>query len=242
MTISTTPYGHCSEILEGSQRSTRAQRDPQARLFTRLLMIPKSQSAFRVRAGLGPLTVSCELTRALDSSIVVFLRLLTSAFLQAHADEYTPFLFAVDGNDVAQIMDPETGMPDMKRFCGWCVEVSWCLRGRTSLSSTPRRECLRRAYTILSLPAMFHLQAVNKEADHLQIVAITRALGVHTRVAYLDPSHSINATAGGGGVDTEGTACDWVLFQEDAEESLDAALLYREFKVEHSARQHGLVS
>lgn len=78
----------------------------------------------------------------------------------------------------------------------------------------------------------FALQAVNKEADHIQLVALTRALQIHIRVAYLDPSAQAaqtqsTATSGGDRVD-----CDWVLFEEDASESLGEgrAVLYRELR------------
>lgn len=80
-----------------------------------------------------------------SNSIVVYLRLLTSAFLKLNADEYTPFLFSLepDSGDAAP--------PDMASFCANQVE------------------------------------AIGKEADHVQITALTRALKVSLDVAYLSP-------------------------------------------------------
>jgi len=75
-----------------------------------------------------------------SNSIVVFLRLVTSAQLRADEETYTPLLF-----------HPETGDPlDMRRFCENFVE------------------------------------AVDREADHVQITALARALRVNVSVAYLD--------------------------------------------------------
>ncbi|KAH8929403.1 cysteine proteinase [Atractiella rhizophila] len=83
-----------------------------------------------------------------SNSIVVFLRLLTSAFLRANEDEYVPFLFSLED-------DPKffgEGPPSMINFC------------------------------------QFYVEAVNKEADHVQIAALTKALKVQVEVAYLDQS------------------------------------------------------
>lgn len=75
-----------------------------------------------------------------SNSIVVFLRLLTSAQIRADVDTYAPFLF-----------HPETGEPlEPVQFCQHFVE------------------------------------AVDKEADHVQITALSRAMKVNIRVAYLD--------------------------------------------------------
>ncbi|KAM0786215.1 hypothetical protein ACM66B_007018 [Microbotryomycetes sp. NB124-2] len=118
-----------------------------------------------------------------SNAIVVFLRLLTSAYLKANADEFTPFLFALDD-------DPrflEGGAPTMDQFCS------------------------------------FHVEAVQREADHIQITALTRALQINIKIAYLDQS-LVPMTGSGGG---EGDEVNFVEFEEEASESLDGALLYR---------------
>ncbi|EPQ30629.1 uncharacterized protein PFL1_01530 [Pseudozyma flocculosa PF-1] len=80
-----------------------------------------------------------------SNSIVVYLRLLTSAFLKVNADEYTPFLFALDGD----VGSTSGGPPTMSDFCANQVE------------------------------------AIGKEADHVQITALSRALKTSLDVAYL---------------------------------------------------------
>ncbi|KAJ7584868.1 cysteine proteinase [Mycena floridula] len=76
----------------------------------------------------------------ISNSIVVYLRLLTSAQLRHDPDEYAPFLF-----------HPELGEPmDVRPFCEAFVE------------------------------------AVGKEADHVQMIALSRALQININVAYLD--------------------------------------------------------
>lgn len=82
-----------------------------------------------------------------SNSIVVYLRLLTSAFLKLNADEYTPFLFSLDNVD-------DASPPDMASFCA------------------------------------NHVEAIGKEADHVQITALSRALKVSLDVAYLSPQHA----------------------------------------------------
>ncbi|KAH8104097.1 cysteine proteinase [Cristinia sonorae] len=75
-----------------------------------------------------------------SNSIVVFLRLLTSATIRVDEDNYAPFLF-----------HPEIGEPIPPReFCENFVE------------------------------------ACGKEADHVQITALTKALNFSIQVAYLD--------------------------------------------------------
>lgn len=83
-----------------------------------------------------------------SNSIVVYLRLLTSAFLKLNADEYTPFLFSLDNPG------GEANPPDMQTFCSNQVE------------------------------------AIGKEADHVQITALSRALKVSLDVAYLSPQQA----------------------------------------------------
>ncbi|CDR99061.1 uncharacterized protein SPSC_05461 [Sporisorium scitamineum] len=83
-----------------------------------------------------------------SNSIVVYLRLLTSAFLKLNADEYTPFLFSLDNTGA------DAAAPDIPTFCANQVE------------------------------------AIGKEADHVQITALSRALKVSLDVAYLSPQHA----------------------------------------------------
>ncbi|SPO32415.1 uncharacterized protein UTRI_02972 [Ustilago trichophora] len=83
-----------------------------------------------------------------SNSIVVYLRLLTSAFLKLNADEYTPFLFSLDASNA------DGNPPDMATFCADQVE------------------------------------AIGKEADHVQITALSRALKVSLDVAYLSPNQA----------------------------------------------------
>ncbi|KAM0747639.1 cysteine proteinase [Meredithblackwellia eburnea MCA 4105] len=119
-----------------------------------------------------------------SNSIVVFLRLLTSAFLKANSDDFVPFLFGLED-------DPrffESGAPSMEEFCS------------------------------------FYVEAANKEADHIQITALTRALSINTQIAYLDQSGF-----GGGGFDTGGGGggVDFHQFESESDEKLKCALLYR---------------
>lgn len=83
-----------------------------------------------------------------SNSIVVYLRLLTSAFLKINAEEYTPFLFSLDN------ANSDASPPDMPTFCANQVET------------------------------------IGKEADHVQITALSRALKVSLDVAYLSPSQA----------------------------------------------------
>lgn len=53
-----------------------------------------------------------------NSAIIVFLRLLTSAFLRANSDDFSPFLFSLD--DDPRFM--EGGAPTMEQFCNFHVE------------------------------------------------------------------------------------------------------------------------
>ncbi|BGP19858.1 hypothetical protein JCM10213_003167 [Rhodosporidiobolus nylandii] len=124
-----------------------------------------------------------------NSCIIVLLRLLTSAYLRTHADEFAPFLFALED-------DPRffnEGAPDVKAFCERYVEP------------------------------------VAQEADNLQIVALTRALQVPVRIAYLDQS---GMPAGGfsDGAQDE-VEVNFLEFEEEAlkrgEKGVEGALLYR---------------
>ncbi|GAA5965609.1 hypothetical protein JCM21900_006602 [Sporobolomyces salmonicolor] len=129
-----------------------------------------------------------------NSCIIVHLRLVTSAFLRSHADDYTPFLFALE-DDPRVVASAAAGPPTMAQFCA------------------------------------YHVEAVSREADHLQIVALTRALGTPARIAYLDQSGV--STAGGDGVRPadDGAEVNFVEFEEDAAKrgavGIEGALLYR---------------
>ncbi|KAJ8455537.1 hypothetical protein ONZ45_g18921 [Pleurotus djamor] len=86
------------------------------------------------------LLLECFQSPETSNSIVVYLRLLTSAQIRSDPDEYSPFLF-----------HPEIGIPlEPREFCEAFVE------------------------------------AVGKEADHVQMTALARALGLNIDVAYLD--------------------------------------------------------
>jgi ubiquitin thioesterase protein OTUB1 len=135
-----------------------------------------------------------------SNSIVVFLRLLTSAYLRANEDDFTPFLFGLED-------DPrffEGGVPTLEMFCGFHVEVSLSFwKARPELTCNPP-------------------QAVDKEADHIQITALTRALKIHTRIAYLDQSDGETALHE---------------FEEGSEDVLGCALLYRESSLQSRRSQ-----
>ncbi|KZT69469.1 cysteine proteinase [Daedalea quercina L-15889] len=106
-----------------------------------------------------------------SNSIVVYLRLLTSAKIRADPDEYAAFLF-----------HPEIGEPmEVRDFCESFVE------------------------------------AVGKEADHVQMTALTKALKVNVSVAYLD-----------GHVHGEEGKVDFVQFKNVEDSTIDpVVLLYR---------------
>ncbi|CAO1634332.1 unnamed protein product [Sympodiomycopsis kandeliae] len=83
-----------------------------------------------------------------SNSIVVYLRLLTSAFLKTNEDDFLPFLFTLE--DEYQSSGVFEGKPPtMERFCSNQVEP------------------------------------IGKEADHVQIAALSRCLKVSLDVAYL---------------------------------------------------------
>ncbi|CAL1697925.1 unnamed protein product [Somion occarium] len=106
-----------------------------------------------------------------SNSIVMYLRLLTSAQIRLDPEEYAPFLF-----------HPEIGEPmETVTFCENFVE------------------------------------AVGKEADHVQMTALTRALRVNVNVAYLD-GHAHKD----GEIDV-----DFVQFENAPEPEDPITLLYR---------------
>ncbi|POY71576.1 hypothetical protein BMF94_5401 [Rhodotorula taiwanensis] len=129
-----------------------------------------------------------------NSCIIVILRLITSAYLRTHEDEFSPFLFALE-DDPRFLQDGPEGGVTMRDFCERRVE------------------------------------AVSQEADHLAIVALTRALHVPIRIAYLDQSvlPYTGDSVGEGGA--EAAEVNFVEFEEDAaksgEKGIEGALLYR---------------
>ena len=67
-----------------------------------------------------------------SNSVVVFLRLLTSAYLKANADDFAPFLFGLED-------DPrffESGTPTLDEFCSFYVEVRLIPSLLTSVTTT----------------------------------------------------------------------------------------------------------
>jgi len=87
-----------------------------------------------------PILLSAFQNAEVSNSVVVYLRLLASAQIQADAENYEPFL-----------LHPELGEPlKAKDFCSQFVE------------------------------------AIGKEADHVQVAALSRALNLNVQVAYLD--------------------------------------------------------
>ncbi|KZO92500.1 cysteine proteinase, partial [Calocera viscosa TUFC12733] len=106
-----------------------------------------------------------------SNSIVVYLRLLTSAYIRAHEEDFLPYLFSPDTGDLL----------DVREFCEREVEAS------------------------------------GKEADHVQEMALAKALRIKVRIAYLDSS-----THG------EGGKVDFVEFESEGENGMhEIALLYR---------------
>ncbi|KAJ3364413.1 hypothetical protein GGF32_001937 [Allomyces javanicus] len=80
----------------------------------------------------------------ISNALVVLFRFIASAYLQAHADDYAPFIL-----DYAD---------DMITFCNQ------------------------------------HVEAMGRESDEIQIIALTKQLQVNVAVAYLDASKSDHAT------------------------------------------------
>lgn len=83
-----------------------------------------------------------------SNSIVVYLRLLTSAYLKINEEDFLPFLFTLE-DDYQSSGVFDGGPPTMEKFCSNQVE------------------------------------AIGKEADHVQIAALSRCLKVTLDVAYL---------------------------------------------------------
>jgi len=124
------------------------------------------------------------------SCIIVHLRLLTSAYLRTHSDDFTPFLFALE--DDPRFLQ-EGGSRTMENFC------------------------------------QYHVEPVSREADHLQIVALTRALGTPLRIAYLDQSGlaGVGGSENGGGGEVNFLEFEEDRAKEDGIVSVEGALLYR---------------
>ncbi|KPV72020.1 uncharacterized protein RHOBADRAFT_56156 [Rhodotorula graminis WP1] len=129
-----------------------------------------------------------------NSCIIVILRLITSAYLRTHEDEFAPFLFALD-DDPRFLADG--GAPTMRQFCADQVE------------------------------------AVAREADHLAIAALTRALQVPLRIAYLDQSllGAQQLAPGGEGASSAEAEVNFFEFEDEAarrgEKGIEGGLLYR---------------
>ncbi|KAG0143791.1 hypothetical protein CROQUDRAFT_660767 [Cronartium quercuum f. sp. fusiforme G11] len=82
------------------------------------------------------------------ANTIVFLRLLTAAYLKQHEDDFAPFLLSFE-EDYERF---PAGAPSLVEFC------------------------------------QFYVEAVDKDADHLSITALTRCLNVDLSIAYLDLS------------------------------------------------------
>lgn len=136
---------------------------------------------------------------SVSNSVVVFFRLLTSAYIRLHADEFVPFLF-----------DPETFEPvEVTKFCEAQVEATGKEAGThfliadTGLQQTSNRICL---------------------SDHPQIQALCRALKVAVDIAYVDGS----AGLGGGVAAIENGKVDFVRFETEGSDGANPiTLLYR---------------
>ena len=74
----------------------------------------------------------------------------------------------------------------------------------------------------------YHVEAVSREADHLAITALTRALQTPLRIAYLDQSSLPQLAAAGDDAEAE---VNFLEFEEEAakrgEKGVEGALLYR---------------
>jgi ubiquitin thioesterase protein OTUB1 len=111
-TTSTSPFATSSSLSAQIPNSLGRPLPP----CTPPSTMPRPPSEFPISCFHPRLT-----SRPPNSAIIVFLRLLTSAFLRANADDYTPFLFGLED-------DPrffEGGAPTMDQFCGFHVEVSF---------------------------------------------------------------------------------------------------------------------
>ncbi|KAH9821003.1 peptidase C65 Otubain-domain-containing protein [Melampsora americana] len=126
------------------------------------------------------------------ANIIIFLRLLTSAYLKHHEDDFAPFLLSFE-EDYERF---PAGAPTLIEFC------------------------------------QFYVEAVDKDADHLSITALTRCLKVDLSIAYLDLSIGHFGHVNQSGSDnSEMLPVDFHRFEtQDVEVKdlwTDVALLYR---------------
>jgi len=106
-----------------------------------------------------------------SNSVVVFLRLLASAYIRLHPDDFAPFLF-----------DPINGEAlDLRTFCEREVEPT------------------------------------GKEADHPQILALSRSLQVSIDVAYVDGGIGVSSdsSSSSSGVNDQAGRVNFVHFETD---------------------------
>lgn len=101
---------------------------------------------------------------------MIYMRYVTSAQIKADPFSYAPYLYNPDVPYAEEPMDPAD-------FCNHFVE---CMGKEAG-------QCLADSYRILSLTvAMYIFTPAICIADHVQITALTTALKVNVRVAYLD--------------------------------------------------------
>ncbi|KAL0579386.1 hypothetical protein V5O48_002611 [Marasmius crinis-equi] len=94
-----------------------------------------------------------------SNSIVMYLRMLTSAQLRLDPDSYAPFLF-----------HPETGEPmEVREFCEHFVEATGKEAGKLRLPDPAPNK-----------------QTYSFGLDHVQMTALSRALHLNVDIAYLD--------------------------------------------------------
>ncbi|KZT55385.1 cysteine proteinase [Calocera cornea HHB12733] len=124
----------------------------------------------------GPQLLTAFQDAETSNSIVVYLRLLTSAYIRANEGDFLPYLFSPDTGDLL----------DVREFCEREVEAS------------------------------------GKEADHVQEMALAKALRIKVRIAYIDSNPS--------GRGAEEGKVDFVTFESEgsADNGIhEIALLYR---------------
>jgi len=112
--------------------------------------------------------------------------LITSSQIRKDADEFFPYLFTYDED--SRIIDSETGLPSVVRFCEHFVE------------------------------------AIGRDADHIMVQALTKALDLSLSIAYLDQSKGIES--GGHGV-LGSTSVDMISFTGQQFDLGEALLLLR---------------
>lgn len=172
-------------------------------------------------------------------SVTYFFRLLTSAYLKSNKDDFEPFLWGLEDMDpryaeqVATANGGEEGGVNLDVFCSFFVEVSFEILVQSTLSShanfeIPGSEQGSRSFVVFfGSTIRFQLTLLSIPLPDIQITALTRALKIHTRVAYLD--RSLVPSFGGGENASESGQVNFIEFEEDAGDALACALLYREF-------------